>query len=57
VLRRVRAANPEAHAVLMTGYGHEMDPQVERLIAEGADAVHYKLFDVPHLLSTVQQLT
>jgi DNA-binding NarL/FixJ family response regulator len=52
----VRAANPQAHVVLITGFRHEMDPQVERLIAEGADAIQYKPLDVPQLLSTVRQL-
>jgi CheY-like chemotaxis protein len=56
VLRQVRAANPEAHAVLITGHRREMDPQVERLIAEGADAIHFKPLDVPELFSTVWQL-
>ena len=42
--------------MLITGFRHEMDPQVERLIAEGADAIHFKPLDVPELFSTVWQL-
>ncbi len=56
VLRRVRAANPEAHVVLITGFPRESGPQIETLIAAGVDAVQYKPFDVPRLLSTIQQL-
>jgi CheY-like chemotaxis protein len=34
-----------------------LDPVVQRVLAEGADAVCYKPFDVPRLLSTLEQLT
>jgi hypothetical protein len=40
---------------MITAFRREMNPQVERLIAEGADAVHYKPFDVPQLLSTAER--
>lgn len=56
VFRRVREKNPEARTVVITGYPVEMEPVVQRVVAEGADAVCYKPFDVPRLLSTLQQL-
>ena len=38
-----------------TGCG--MDQLVQQVLSEGADAVCYKPFDVPRLLTTLQQLT
>jgi two-component system, NtrC family, response regulator HydG len=57
VFRNVRQSNPQARTVVITGHRVEMDPVVQRVVAEGADAVCYKPFDVPRLLSTLQQLT
>jgi CheY-like chemotaxis protein len=57
VFRRVRQSNPQARTVVITGHRIEMDPVVRRVVAEGADAVCYKPFDVPRLLSTLEQLT
>lgn len=57
VFRRVRETNPEARTVLVTGFRAEMDAVVQQVIAEGADAVCYKPFDMPRLLGTLQQLT
>jgi CheY-like chemotaxis protein len=57
VFRHVRQSNPQARTVVITGHRVEMDPVVQRVVAEGADAVCYKPFDVPRLLSTLQQLT
>ena len=57
VFRRVRQRNPQARTVVITGHRVEMDPVVQRVVAEGADAVCYKPFDVPRLLSTLEQLT
>ena len=50
----VREANPQARTVLITGYRSEMDQLVEQMLAEGADAVCYKPFDVPELLETLE---
>jgi hypothetical protein len=52
----VRQSNPQARTVVITGHRVEMDPIVQRVVAEGADAVCYKPFDVPRLLSTLEQL-
>jgi CheY-like chemotaxis protein len=57
VFRLVREASPEARTVVITGYRAETDEQVQRVLAEGADAVCYKPFDVPQLLATLQRLT
>ena len=57
MFRLVRQANPQARTVLITGHRSEMDQVVQQVVAEGADAVCYKPFDVPRLLDTLQQLT
>jgi CheY-like chemotaxis protein len=56
VFRLVREANPQARTILITGHRSEMDQLVRRAIDEGANAVCYKPFDVPKLLSTLEQL-
>jgi CheY-like chemotaxis protein len=56
VFQYARQSNPQARTVIITGHRSEMDPVVQRVVAEGADAVCYKPFDVPRLLSTLQQL-
>ncbi len=56
VFRMVRDANPQARTILITGYRAEMDQLIDRMIAEGADAVCYKPFDVPELLAKLGQL-
>jgi two-component system response regulator HydG len=57
VFQRVRKTNPQARTVVITGHRAEMDPSIQQVMAEGADAVCYKPFDVPDLLTTLQQLT
>jgi CheY-like chemotaxis protein len=57
VFRLVRETSPEARTVLITGYRSELDSLVQQVINEGADAVCYKPFDVPNLLTTLQRLT
>ena len=56
VFRAVRRANPAARTVLITGYRPEMDPLVDQILHEGADAVCYKPFDVPQLLRALERL-
>jgi CheY-like chemotaxis protein len=56
VFRLVRATSPEARTIIITGLRSEMDALVQRALAEGADAVCYKPFDVPRLLSTLDAL-
>jgi two-component system, NtrC family, response regulator HydG len=57
VFRLVRQTNPQARTVVITGHRSEMDQLVRRVVTEGADAVCYKPFDVPALLSVLQKLT
>jgi CheY-like chemotaxis protein len=56
VFRTVRAVNPGARTVLITGFRAETDQLVDRVLKEGADAVCYKPFDVPNLLDAVREL-
>jgi CheY-like chemotaxis protein len=56
VFRMVREANPEARTVVITGHREELDTLVQQVVAEGADAICYKPFDVPRLLTTLQKL-
>lgn len=55
VFHAVRELNPAAHTLLITGH-RELDGLVERVLQEGADAVCYKPFDIPALLTTVDRL-
>ena len=56
VYRLVREANPQARVVLITGFRTELQGLIERVIAEGADAVCYKPFEMPQLLQTIGRL-
>jgi CheY-like chemotaxis protein len=56
VFRLVRGANPRARTILITGHRPELDRRVEQIIAEGADAVCYKPFNIPELLAKLEQL-
>jgi len=56
VFRRVHETDPAARTVVITGLRSEMDALIQQVLAEGADAVCYKPFDVPKLLATVEQL-
>ena len=47
MFRIVREANPQARTILITGHRSETDQLVAQVLAEGADAVCYKPFDVP----------
>ena len=57
VVRAVREENPAARTIIITGYRLELDEQIQQAVNEGADAVCYKPFDVPHLLQTLENLT
>jgi CheY-like chemotaxis protein len=57
VFRLVRETNPQARTIVITGHRSEMDQLVQQVVSEGADAVCYKPFDIPRLLTTLQQLT
>jgi CheY-like chemotaxis protein len=57
VFRQVRETNPEARTVVITGNRSETDEMVRKVLAEGGDAVCYKPFDVPTLLTMLEKLT
>ncbi len=57
LLRIVRSVDPDARAVLITGYRTEMEAKVQTAMDAGANAVCYKPFDVEKLLSTVEALS
>ena len=57
LFRLVRRANPEARTLVITGARSEVDQQLRQVLAEGADAVCYKPFDVKELLATLERLT
>jgi two-component system, NtrC family, response regulator HydG len=57
VFRLVRANNPQARTVLITGHRSEMSAVVQQVLDEGADAVCYKPFDIGRLLGTLEGLT
>lgn len=56
VFGMVRKGNPQARTILITGYRPEMDQIIDQMMAEGADAVCYKPFDVPALLAKLEEL-
>jgi DNA-binding NtrC family response regulator len=55
VLSSVQEANPQAKTIVITGYRTELENLVEQSLANGADAVCYKPFDVEQLLETVKR--
>jgi two-component system, NtrC family, response regulator HydG len=57
VYQMVRETNPQARTIAITGAGSETERLVQEVVAEGADAVCYKPFDVPALLSTLEHLS
>jgi DNA-binding NtrC family response regulator len=56
VFHLVRETNPEARTILITGHRPEMESMIGQVIAEGADVVCYKPFDVPGLLQSLETL-
>jgi two-component system, NtrC family, response regulator HydG len=56
VLKLVRATNPQARTLVITGYPSEMESRVQQALNEGANAVAYKPFDMPSLLKQVKAL-
>jgi CheY-like chemotaxis protein len=57
VFHLVRESNPQARTIVITGHRSELDQLVQKVVDEGADAVCYKPFDVPSLLSMLQKLS
>lgn len=57
VFEMVRSRHPQARTLLITGCAHEVSDVVEEVLRQGADAVCFKPFDVPRLISAVRQLS
>lgn len=57
VVQTVRRLHPEARTIVITGHGTELQQLIERVLADGADAVCYKPFDVNELLVTIGRLS
>lgn len=57
VFRLVRESNPQTRTIIITGFRSEMDELVQKVLAEGADAICYKPFDIPQLMDTLDQLS
>jgi CheY-like chemotaxis protein len=56
VFHKIRDLNPDAHTVLITGESAAAGDLVQQILSEGADAVHYKPFNVPSLLEALGRL-
>lgn len=57
VFEMVRQINPQTRTIIITGHRAETDDQVQKMLEAGADAVCYKPFDIPTLLSSLDHLT
>jgi two-component system, NtrC family, response regulator HydG len=56
VFSRVREANPEARTMIITGHRRELEALIDEVLADGADAICYKPFDLRQFLETLEQL-
>ena len=56
VFQLVRTMNAQARTIAITGCRAETELLVRQLVDDGVDAVCYKPFDMPELLSTMAQL-
>ncbi|MBI3864139.1 MAG: response regulator [Planctomycetia bacterium] len=57
VMAVMRMANPDARTILITGHRAELESLIAETLADGADAVCYKPFDLDRLLGTLGKLT
>jgi DNA-binding response OmpR family regulator len=55
VFRLVREANSQARTVLVTGHRSETEEVIAQMLADGADGVCYKPFDVGKLLEAAKK--
>jgi DNA-binding response OmpR family regulator len=51
-----RETVPEARTIIITGHREQLDAMIEKLLADGADAICYKPFDLDQLLATLKRL-
>lgn len=57
VLKSLRTTHPEARTILITAHRLELEPLIEQVLVEGADAICYKPFDLGQLLATIRRLS
>ena len=56
VFALLRQAVPEVRTIIITGHREQLDSLIGKLLAEGADAICYKPFDLEQLLATLKRL-
>jgi DNA-binding NtrC family response regulator len=56
VLSVLREASPESKVILITGHRGGLEDLIEEVLADGADAICYKPFNVDQLLGTLGKL-
>jgi DNA-binding response OmpR family regulator len=56
VLEVLRESNAEARSVIITGHRQELETLIAEVLADGADAICYKPFDLKELLATLGRL-
>jgi two-component system, NtrC family, response regulator HydG len=56
VFAALRQANPEARSMIITGHRQELDPLIQEVLSDGADAICYKPFNLDQLLATLKRL-
>jgi len=56
VFAALREANPEARTMIITGHRQGLDPLIQEVLSDGADAICYKPFDLDQLLATLKRL-
>jgi DNA-binding NtrC family response regulator len=54
LIPRIRAGSQGARTIVITGHRDETDEIIAQVLREGAHAVCYKPFDIPHLLSLIE---
>ena len=52
----LRQANPETRTMIITGHRPEFESLIKNILADGADAICYKPFDLDKLLATLKRL-
>ncbi len=55
--QRIRRTHPDVGTILITAHGRELSQLVDQALANGADAVCYKPFNVDELLGIMSRLT
>jgi DNA-binding response OmpR family regulator len=56
VFAELRKAVPETRTMIITGHREQLDSLIEKLVADGADAICYKPFNLDQLLATLKRL-